>query len=282
MKLKRLKLILMTTAAIAVLLAVSIYLGYASNSSDAVTLMVKKAAVIKIVGNHVVTAYDLEKAYEIGEKLDSTTDKSQVLNQLIKNEQTKSIAENHKVRLGSDSVSDELAFLKNEQGNDYQNFLNQYFDGDEGLFVKFVAGPLAWDAALKNHFNSDLGLNNASMTKAQTALDRIKAGESFETVAKEVSNDQVSGQLGGDIGFVAHGQVLPELEAQYSISPVGRVIDHVLVSRQGYHLIYPVETANQNGKKLWHIKQILVKTSGYDDWFSQEAKSVKIITIKNS
>jgi parvulin-like peptidyl-prolyl isomerase len=39
-----------------------------------------------------------------------------------------------------------------------------------------------------------------SKEEAQKALDRIKSGESFEKVAKEVSTDKISAERGGLIG----------------------------------------------------------------------------------
>jgi len=71
---------------------------------------------------------------------------------------------------------------------------------------------------------------------AAAVLARLKAGEDFGAVAKEVSTDTGSGPLGGDLGWFGRGRmVAPFEEAAFSL-PVGQVSEPVL-SDFGYHII---------------------------------------------
>jgi PPIC-type PPIASE domain len=72
--------------------------------------------------------------------------------------------------------------------------------------------------------------------KAEGVLKRVRAGESFETLAKEFSTDPGSKEKGGDLGWFGHGQMVPEFDkAAFALEP-GKISD--LVETQfGFHII---------------------------------------------
>ncbi len=76
--------------------------------------------------------------------------------------------------------------------------------------------------------------------KAEAVLARIKAGEDFAKVAKEVSEDTGSAQNGGDLGFFGHGQMAPEFEAAAFALQPGQTSD-LVKSVFGYHIIRVLE-----------------------------------------
>lgn len=81
---------------------------------------------------------------------------------------------------------------------------------------------------------------NRSALEAERQLyrirSRIEAGESFESLAREFSEDPGSRELGGDLGFFPRGRMVPEFEsAAFSAAP-GALVGPVRTSF-GYHLI---------------------------------------------
>lgn len=76
----------------------------------------------------------------------------------------------------------------------------------------------------------------AARKKAEDLEARIKAGESFEKLAKENSDDPGSAELGGDLGYFGRGIMEPDFEeAAFSLKK-GEVSEPVLTSF-GYHII---------------------------------------------
>ncbi|MFD2230517.1 SurA N-terminal domain-containing protein [Alkalimarinus sediminis] len=72
--------------------------------------------------------------------------------------------------------------------------------------------------------------------KAEELSARIESGESFESLAKEHSDDIGSAAQGGSLGFAARGAYLPEFdEALFTLSK-GEVSKPIL-TEYGYHLI---------------------------------------------
>lgn len=70
---------------------------------------------------------------------------------------------------------------------------------------------------------------------ANEFLEAIKAGGSFETIAKEASSCP-SSERGGDLGEFGRGQMVPEFEqAAFALQP-GEVSD-VVKTQFGYHII---------------------------------------------
>jgi parvulin-like peptidyl-prolyl isomerase len=261
-------------------LAVLILLDvYATRWADPVSRSLKLFFPSQIVGWHKVSVFDVEVAQRAAQKIDPSATKAEVVSQLVREEKMRTLARRFGIGLKSDDAPDELEYLKNNP--DYQDVLAQYFNNNEEDFERFVAFPRAWEALLERYYNSDITLHNDQYQLAQSLLDRINQGEKFEDLAMQYSDDRVSGQLGGDMGFFKHGEILPELEDEAVIAPLGQVINKVIVSRLGYHILYPVEGSVQGGSKVWHLKQILIKTDGFEQWFIDQSKDIRVISLNN-
>lgn len=87
---------------------------------------------------------------------------------------------------------------------------------------------------------------------AKKALARVKAGEPFAKVAEELSADP-SRANGGDIGFFAKGQVIPEFEEACRKLKPGEVSD-VVKSSLGYHVIQVTEKREARERTLDEVK----------------------------
>lgn len=86
---------------------------------------------------------------------------------------------------------------------------------------------------------ADAGDQNASKAaeaKAKGTLDRIKKGEDFAKLAKDLTDDPPGKQDGGDLGFFTKDQMVPEFsEAAFKLDK-GQVSEPVKTSF-GWHLI---------------------------------------------
>jgi len=114
-------------------------------------------------------------------------------------------------------------------------------------------------------------------------LAELKEGKDFAEAAKEYSED-VSASIGGDVGFVVRGQMVPEFEKEVYRLKEGEVSD-VVETEYGYHIIKAEEV--QKGRTLPFkevenkIKNILLQKkrhSAYKNWMSELRESAFIET----
>lgn len=237
-----------------------------------VWIFVTKQYPVVIVGTGYISQSYQNQARDLSHGLDPKLTNSAVADQLVKTKKEQQLVAKLKISFDNSVIADELKFDITSKSEEYQNLLQKYFNSDENLFTEFIVRPQAYEALLRIKYNSDFDLNSSPYNQAQNILNQIKLGSSFESVVKTESDDQITGQLGGDLGFVLPGQILPELEKVLTQAKVGEVYPNIIVSRTGYNILYPVETAEKSGAKLWHVKYILIKTTGFEDWLDPQLK----------
>ena len=73
-------------------------------------------------------------------------------------------------------------------------------------------------------------------SQALAILERLKRGEKFAELAKELSIDTGSGKRGGDLGYFGRGKMVKPFEAAAFMLSVGQVSEPVK-TEFGYHII---------------------------------------------
>jgi peptidyl-prolyl cis-trans isomerase C len=82
---------------------------------------------------------------------------------------------------------------------------------------------------------SDEAQQKEALAAIQKAAERVRSGEPFEDVARDLSQDG-SAASGGDLGYFGRGQMVPEFEEVAFSLDKGQVSD-VVKTPLGYHLI---------------------------------------------
>ncbi|MEA2625698.1 MAG: peptidyl-prolyl cis-trans isomerase [Candidatus Binatota bacterium] len=92
--------------------------------------------------------------------------------------------------------------------------------------------------------------------RAETALERVKKGEDFAAVAKELSEDPANKDQGGDLGFFARGQMEEAFEtAAFSLEP-GSTSD-LVETRHGFHVIKVEEKKPERLKPIEEVHDLI-------------------------
>lgn len=88
-----------------------------------------------------------------------------------------------------------------------------------------------------------------SNTQTRAAIDdlatRLRNGEAFDQLARQYSDDSVSGSLGGDLGWTQDGQMVPEFEQVLKNTASGQV-SAPFESRFGWHILWVRDRRTQD------------------------------------
>jgi peptidyl-prolyl cis-trans isomerase D len=95
--------------------------------------------------------------------------------------------------------------------------------------------------------------------RAETALGRIRGGADFAQVAKEMSEDAATASRGGDLGLLAAGEVVPEVDKLIQSLKAGELGGPVR-SPFGYHLVKVFEVVPGSRKELKEVAPTLRAT----------------------
>lgn len=94
---------------------------------------------------------------------------------------------------------------------------------------------------------------DAARTELLSIRDRIAHGESFEEIARKVSEDPGSAAAGGDLGFVARGTLTPEFEKSAWALDVGQVSEPIR-TEFGVHLIKVLDARTEQYASLDELR----------------------------
>ncbi|MEW6043633.1 MAG: peptidylprolyl isomerase [Thermoproteota archaeon] len=73
-------------------------------------------------------------------------------------------------------------------------------------------------------------------SQALAVLERLKKGEKFAELAKQLSLDTGSGKRGGDLGYFGRGRMVKQFEAAAFKLSVGEISEPIK-TEFGYHII---------------------------------------------
>lgn len=88
--------------------------------------------------------------------------------------------------------------------------------------------------------------------RAQQLLERIRAGESFERIARNYSDDSVSARRGGDLGWAPRETYAAPFERFIWHAAVGEISD-IIQTQYGFHIIM-VEDRHIASADLYEIE----------------------------
>jgi peptidyl-prolyl cis-trans isomerase D len=83
-----------------------------------------------------------------------------------------------------------------------------------------------------------------------------KKGANFEELAKKYSQDPGSKEKGGDLGWLVHGQTVPEFDKAAFGTPKGEISD-LVKTQYGFHIIKVLDKENAHTKPFDEVKESL-------------------------
>jgi peptidyl-prolyl cis-trans isomerase D len=102
-------------------------------------------------------------------------------------------------------------------------------------------------------------------TKAQGVLNDLKKGASFAAKALEYSEDPTNKTRGGDLGWFPSGMMVPEFERPIKAATRTGLLNDVVETSFGYHIINVTEPKNNTAYRIATIEKALVPSEETTD-----------------
>jgi peptidyl-prolyl cis-trans isomerase C len=108
--------------------------------------------------------------------------------------------------------------------------------------------------------------------EANAILKELAAGGDFQAIAKDKSQDPGSKANGGDLGFFAKGQMVPEFEAEAFALKPGETSVKPVKTQFGYHILKVEERRTQPVPTLDQVREQVVQMVERDKYQEALAK----------
>lgn len=215
--------------------------------------------------------------------------KRRVLDQLIKDKLTESLAGRYDIVVTSEDAAKaydaailDQAALGTPSGKAKAearaaDTLQAMYGLRTSQFKTAILQPFLIRQKLEQAIQGDEALNGENRKKAEAALAEILAGKSFKETALAYSEDPGVSSTGGDRGMIGRGLLPPEVEAAaFALKP--GTTSGVVKSAFGYHVLRVTDRQQQDGQVTKvHLYEILVRPIQLDDYLEVRKKSASII-----
>ncbi len=211
---------------------------------------------------------------------DEKTLNKQILDQLIDTKLVEQHAASAKVTVSSAEVDDAYQKLIDKSGKDeVTKVLTDFYGLSEKQFKTLIYDQVLktklettlkdkgeWNQVKVRHLlikvdqNADQKTVDGAKAKAQSNLDQIKAGASFDDLAKKNSEDVASKDQGGELGYISRGQTAKEFENAIfaSTAKKGDLLGPIR-TQFGWHIILIEEVRGTNDYPIWRTQASIKK-----------------------
>ncbi len=139
-------------------------------------------------------------------------------------------------------------------------------DDIKARYEKDVAGYVAPEEVHARH------ILVKTEDEANAILKELAAGGDFQAIAKEKSQDPGSKANGGDLGFFAKGQMVPEFEAEAFALKPGETSVKPVKTQFGYHILKVEERRTQPVPTLDQVREQVIQMVERDKYQEALAK----------
>jgi parvulin-like peptidyl-prolyl isomerase len=157
-----------------------------------------------------------------------------------------------------------------------------FITADSGLVEAFsdaVLAPGLTDGQILAPFQTEFGWHIAQIMYHPTEIERLDAlkaqadgGASFATLARDNSESETAGR-GGDLGWVAPGQLQEALIEAIQATPVGSTSEVVTIPEEGSYLF---EVRAEAERAPDPRQEAQIRSSAFSEWYQAKKEAVEI------
>jgi len=225
------------------------------------------------VNGHFIPVSQLITRYSINKNLGLEPDQKTILNELVGEKETAILAGNKGVGPGSKQIDGDYNFRAKqadlEGKKDFDQLLKSYGITTQE-YKSEVIEPALNTTNLQVWFYSQQNLNTSAYQKAQDLVQRIQKGDNMNSLATQYSDQASDRSTGGDLGYLAVSQLLPEIQETVGNMKKGDI--KIVPSRYGIQILRLEDVQNNN----LNLREIFINGSDFQTWLSNETKNYSV------
>lgn len=233
--------------------------------------------------------YETQDFSKIGLRVDFSTEDGQkrfkvrekeVLNKMIEDKAIERIAKAQGITVSRDEATQGVSRKLEEYGSgtEVRKELDRLYGWTLSDFEEKVVLPSLYQEKLQASFIKETAVSTASVKeKILEAQKDLRAGISFSDTAKKYSDGDTA-QDGGDLGWFALTDLLPELQTLVVAQKVG-VPGDVVETELGFHIVLVEEIKKEDMKQLYRLKQIFTKKTTFSDFLSEKMRGLSVYVL---
>jgi hypothetical protein len=210
--------------------------------------------------------------------------RERLVDKLIQEKVIQIWARQNDILVTNDEVAIEWGHLKTQSTGpeEVDLFLDNAYGWSDAQFKERVLVPFLLQQKVQIALEQKNKSNDVDlMTRAQEVylLTQVN-GIDFSDIAKENSEDEISGPNGGDLGYFARGTFEPDFEKQIFSMKIGEISEPVK-SSYGYHIIKLEDFLYDEDDYAIQarIKHILIKSFDFEEWLDAQKQELSIYRL---
>ncbi|MEP7162690.1 MAG: peptidylprolyl isomerase [Candidatus Moraniibacteriota bacterium] len=141
-------------------------------------------------------------------------------------------------------------------------------------FGEKVVLPSLYEEKLLEKFQSEDNGKKAARERIDKAEQALKGKRDFATVAGEFSEGRTAAE-GGELGWFTLDDLAPDLQDPVKTTKE-KVPTRIIESELGYHILLVEESKFEEGKRLYHLRQIFNRKPSFAEWLTGKMREMPI------
>lgn len=136
----------------------------------------------------------------------------------------------------------------------YEDNKHRMFTEPEKVKVSHILAQFEGGASTGIPSESD---KDEARSRIEEALRLLEGGRPFEEVARDLSDDWISAENGGDIGYISRGEMVEEFEQAAFMLEVGQLSD-IVETVFGFHIIKVTDRQEEYLQEFDEVKETTI------------------------
>ncbi len=232
--------------------------------------------------------YEAQDFSKVGMRVDFSTDEGkkrflvrerEVLEKMIEDRAIMLLARERGIVVTREAASEGVRRKLEEygSGDEVKQNLDRLYGWTLDDFEQKVVLPSLYEEKLREYLGEKEDTASQAKERILQAKEALEKKTAFEEVAKRHSDGRTADN-GGDLGWFVINDLAPELRSPILSQKVGTPGD-VVESSLGFHILLIDEVKKENGKQLYHLKQVFAKKKLFADWLSEEMRALSVLVL---